>query len=239
MFRQELEHLEGIEIVGEAENGAVALREISVKRPDLVFLDIQMPVMGGFELLTHLTGRAGMPVIVMITAYDQPAIRAFEAGAVDYLLKPVNRQPLQHAVDRARRLHRDPLSVAESVATLQEIAPVARTEEPRLRSIVGKAGEEYFLLNPNKVLAFRANGELVWIITAQSRYLATQNLKTIEERLQSSSFRRVHRNALVNVNEIWKMSIISSQRWLITLNNGEELVVSKSRGKNVRDILHW
>jgi DNA-binding LytR/AlgR family response regulator len=197
-----------------------------------------MPEMGGFELLTHLTGRAGMPVIVMVTADDQPAIRAFEAGAVDYLLKPVNRQRLQHAVERARRLHRDPLSVAESVATLQEIAPVARTE-PRLRSIVGKAGEEYFLLNPNEVLAFRANRDLVWIITAQSRYLATQNLKTIEERLQSSSFRRVHRNALVNVNEIWKMSIITSQRWLITLNNGEELVVSRSQAKNVRDILHW
>jgi DNA-binding LytR/AlgR family response regulator len=162
-------------------------------------------------------------------------------GQADPPLSPrvFRRQRLQHAVERARRLHRDPISVAESVATLQEIAPVARTEGPRLRSIVGKAGEEYFLLNPNEVLAFRANGELVWIITAQSRYLATQNLKTIEERLQSSSFRRVHRNALVNVNEIRKMSIITSQRWLITLNNGEELVVSKSQAKNVRDILHW
>jgi len=204
----------------------------------LVFLDIQMPVMGGFELLERLNG-GRMPVIIMVTAYDQHAIRAFEAGAVDYLLKPVSQQRLVQAVERARRLHTNPLAVAESLAHLQELAPTLRSEELRIRKVVGKIGEEYFLLSPEEVLAFQANGDLVWIITAKHRYLATQNLKTIADRLQNSSFRRIHRNALVNINQIRKMSMITSQRWLITLNNGEEFVVSKRQAKNVRAVLHW
>jgi DNA-binding LytR/AlgR family response regulator len=238
VLREELESIDAVEVVAEAENGEAALLQISAKQPDLVFLDIQMPVMGGFELLDHLAG-GRMPVIIMVTAYDQHAIRAFEAGAVDYLLKPVSQQRLLQAVERANRIHRSPLAVAENLAHLQALAPARRAEEPRIRKIVGKIGEEYFLLSPEEVLAFQATGDLVWIITGKHRYLATQNLKTIEDRLQHSSFRRIHRNALVNINQIRKMSMITSQRWLITLNNGEEFVVSKRQAKNVRDVLHW
>ena len=227
-----------MEIIGEAENGKAALAMISDKHPDLVLLDIQMPVMGGFELLERLTG-GPIPVVVMVTAYDQHAIRAFEAGALDYLLKPVSQQRLMQAVDRAKQMHRSPLNVAENLLQLQELASVKRPEEPRVRKLVGKIGEEYFLLNPEEVLAFRVTGELVWIITAKQRYLATQNLKTIEERLQNTAFRRIHRNALVNVHHIRKMTMITSQRWLITLNNGDEFIVSKRQAHNIRDVLHW
>ena len=234
ILREELESMTGIELVGEAENGAQALSQIAVQKPDLVFLDVQMPVMGGFELLRQLTGGT-MPVVIMVTAYDQHAIRAFEAGAVDYLLKPVAHARLQRAVERAFRLHRNPQAVAENIAQLQQIAPA----ESRLQKIVGKAGEEFFILSPEEVLAFQADGELVWILTAKQRYLATQNLRTLEERLGTGSFRRIHRNALINVNQIRKMSALSSQRWLITLSNGQEFIVSKRQADNVRDILHW
>jgi two-component system, LytTR family, response regulator len=104
---------------------------------------------------------------------------------------------------------------------------------------VGKVGQEFFLLSINEVFAFQAEGNLTWIITAKQRYLATQNLRAIEERLKSSSFRRIHRNALVNIEQIRKMSMITSQRWLVTLNNGQEFVVSKRQAKNVRDVLSW
>ena len=237
VLRESLDSVDAVDIIGEAENGQAALAIISEKRPDVVFLDIQMPVMGGFELLDRLTG-GPMPVFIMVTAYDQHAIRAFEAGALDYLLKPVSQQRLLQAVELAKQIRRDPRAVAENVLQLQEL-PGRRSEEPRVRKIVGKIGEEYFLLNPDEVLAFQANGELVWVITAKQRYLATQNLKTIEDRLGDSSFRRIHRNALVNINQIRKMSMITSQRWLITLNNGDEFVVSKRQAKNVRDVLHW
>ncbi len=124
-------------------------------------------------------------------------------------------------------------------AQLQELAPVTRPDLPPVRKIVGKIGQEFFLLSVHEVFAFQAEGDLTWIITAKQRYLATQNLKAIEDRFGNSSFRRIHRNALVNVEQIRKMSMITSQRWLVTLNNGQEFVVSKRQAKNVRDVLSW
>ena len=237
VLREELELIDSVEIVAEADNGETALSQLSSLRPDLVFLDIHMPVMNGFEFLTHLTG-GHLPAVVMVTAYDQHAIHAFEAGAVDYLLKPINHHRLLQAVDRAKRIVRNPAQAAETVAHLQELAP-SRTGEPKLRKIVGKLGEEYFLLNPNEVLAFQADGDVTWILTAKQKFAATQTLRAIQERLQNSAFRRIHRNALVNVEQIRKMSMITSQRWLVTLTNGQEFVVSKRQAKNVREVLNW
>ena len=237
VLREELELLGSVEIAGEADNGQAALLKISSLKPDVVFLDLQMPVMSGFELLSHLNG-GSLPAIVIVTAYDQHAIRAFEAGAIDYLLKPISQPRLMQAVDRARRITKNPLQVAENLLQLQEIAP-APTGVPQVRKIVGRLRDEYFLLNPAEVLAFQAEGEIIWIITAKERYTATQNLKSIEERLRNSSFRRIHRNALVNIEQIRKMSVITSQRWLVTLNNGLEFIVSKRQAKNVRDVLDW
>lgn len=175
VLREELELLGSIEVAGEARNGEEALIKISSVKPDVVFLDIQMPVMTGLELLNHLnTGH--LPAIIMVTAYDQHAIQAFEAGAVDYLLKPVSQPRLQQAVERARRISRSPLEAAENLAQLQDLSSAVR-QIPRVRKIVGKLNEEYFLLSLDEVLAFQADGETTWIITSKQRYLATQNLR--------------------------------------------------------------
>jgi DNA-binding LytR/AlgR family response regulator len=238
VLREELELVDSVQIVGEADNGEIALEKIAFLKPDLVFLDIQMPVMSGFELLDHLnTGH--MPVFVMVTAYDQHAIRAFEQGAVDYLLKPISRQRLLQAVERSQRIARNPVERVENIAHLQEIAPPATAALPRPRKIVGKLGEEYFLLSPEEVMAFQADGDVTWIVTSGRRYMATENLRAIESRLQNTAFRRIHRNALVNVEQIRKMSMITSQRWLVTLNNGQQFVVSKRQSRMVRDVLNW
>lgn len=237
VLREELAEFAEIEIVEEADNGETALLLISSLKPDLVFLDLQMPVMSGFEMLDQLCG-SRLPAIVIVTAYDQHAIQALEAGAIDYLLKPVSQARLQQTISRAERLIRNPAQVAETVAQLQELAPAPQGGS-RIRKVVGKRGDEYFLLNLDEVLAFQADGELVWIVTMKSRYLATQNLKTIEENLRNTSFRRIHRNAMVNVNQIRKLSVLSSQRWLLTLNNAQEFIVSKRQAKHVRDVLTW
>jgi DNA-binding LytR/AlgR family response regulator len=137
-----------------------------------------------------------------------------------------------------RQLRGKRLEIAESLAQL-----AATASEPqaavRTRKIVGRKGEEYFLLDVEEVLAFQADGDLVWIIAAQQRYLATQSLRALEERLKGQPFCRVHRNALVNVGRVRKMSSMSSQRWLLTLNNGQELIVSKRQAHAVRDMLRW
>jgi DNA-binding LytR/AlgR family response regulator len=236
VLREELESFPDVEVIGEAENGKEALNQIAKLKPDLVFLDLQIPLMDGFEVVRNLRG-APLPVIVIVTAFDQHAIQAFEAGAIDYLLKPVSEARLRKSVQRAKALYGKPQAVAESLAKIAS-AP-EESSAAKVNKIVGRSGAEYFLLDSTEVLAFQAEGELVWIITTKNRFLATQTLRTIEERLKGLPFQRVHRNAIVNVNHVRKMAAISSQRWLLTLSNQQELIVSKRQAHNVREILRW
>ena len=233
VLREELELIDGVEVMGEADNGAKALDQIARYRPDLVLLDLQMPAMSGFEVVSGIRRGSHMPVIVIVTAYDSYAVQAFEAGAIDYLLKPVGQERLRQAVERASRV--SGRQAVERLAQLQEIA--AHAPGPRARKIVGKVGEEYFLLDAGEIFAFQAEGELVWITTAQKKYRATQSLKAIEQRLGRSNFERIHRNALINVDHVRKMSALSSQRWLITLSNVQEFIASKRRAHGVRQFL--
>ncbi len=234
VLREELGSFDDVEIIGEADNGAVALEKISADHPDLVLLDLQMPVMGGLEVVRNLIHGTHMPVIVMVTAYDQYALQAFEAGAIDYLLKPVAGERLAEAVERAKRL--TGREAAERLAQLQEIP--GQPAIPQARRIVGRIGEEYFLLSADEIYAFQAEVDIVWIITAKKKYLATQTLKILDQRLRNTSFRRIHRNALVNVDHVRKMSALSSQRWLITLSNDQEFVASKRQAGSIRQLLN-
>ena len=241
VLREELELFSDIVVIGEADNGREALAQISLLRPNLVFLDLQMPAMGGFEVIANLHG-GPVPAIIIVTAFDQHAIEAFEAGAIDYLLKPISEARLQKAVQRARSLHGKDLKVAESVLRLSDTVAASQpgaSPNATGRKIVGKRGEEYYLLDQSEVLAFQADGEIITIITAKHHYTATQSLRAIEERLRNSPFQRVHRNSIVNVNHVRKMSALSSQRWLLTLSNSQELIVSKRLAHNVRHMLNW
>ncbi len=234
VLREELGSFEEVDIIGEADNGASALEKISADHPDLVLLDLQMPEMGGLEVVRNLRHGTHMPVIVIVTAYDRYALQAFEAGAIDYLLKPVRAERLAVALERAKRLTEK--EAAERLAHLQEIADQPATPQPR--RIVGRIGEEYFLLRADEIYAFQADGEIVWIITASKKYLATQTLKVLDQRLRNTSFRRIHRSALVNVDHVRKMSALSSQRWLITLSNDQEFIASKRQAGSIRQLLN-
>src|ERR1017187_6397776 len=148
VLREELELLTGVLVVGEAGDGRDALQKISSLRPDVVFLDLQMPVMSGFEVVRNLS-EPPLPVIVIVTAYDQHAIQAFEAGAIDYLLKPVSEARLRIAVERARNLQGKPADVAERI---DKIASAAESSNaPRSTKVVGRSGEEYFFLDGDDV----------------------------------------------------------------------------------------
>src|SRR5262245_61629843 len=202
VLRDELQHHRDLEVIGEASHGQEALDLIAALKPDLVFLDLQMPGLGGFDVIRRL--ESSLPFVIIVTAFDQHAIQAFEAGAIDYLLKPVNSDRLAKAVDRARQLSGKSRDIAEHLAGIAAAAP----DQPstlKMRKVVGRAGEEYFLLDLDEVLAFQAEGEIVWIVTSRQRYFATQSLRAIEDRLQGLAFQRVHRNAIVNVNHVRKM----------------------------------
>jgi len=234
VLREELELLPDVKVVGEAENGRQALQQIVDLQPDLVFLDLQMPAMGGFEVVRNLSG-ARLPVIIIVTAFHQHAIEAFEAGAIDYLLKPVSEARLRKAVERAKSLMGKPLEIAERLATIAAAADPASSNIRR--KLVGRAGREYFLLDTDEVLALQAEAELVWIVTPKRRYLATQTLRSLETGLQPVSFQRVHRNAIVNIDHIRKVTSLTSHRWLLTLSNDLQFVVSKRQAHNIRRLL--
>lgn len=233
VLEDELAEIPDIRIVGQAGNGNEAVDLIGSLRPDLVFLDIQMPACGGFEVVRRLEPLP--PAIVFVTAYDQHAIQAFEAGAAGYLLKPVRPDLLRAAVDRIRGTIKARQQAAEAIAATLDAATPSTTGK---RRIVGKKGNEYFLIDLEEVLAFRAEGELVWILTKQKRLLANQPLQEIAKRLEGTQFRRIHRSALINVDHVRKMSSLSSQRWLVTMSNDQELVVSKRQAHTIREVLH-
>ena len=231
---EKLSQVDGVEVVGEAENGAGALRQIEELSPDLLFLDIQMPVMDGFEVIRRLRGP--LPSIIFVTAYSEHAIQAFEVGAVDYLLKPIREDRLYTALNRARDATRHSRQRAAQIAvTLDAAAP----RNPGYPSrIVVRRGPDYYLLEPDEVFAFQADGEVVWAYAEKQKYCATQNLRTLEQRLPDHRFQRIHRSVLLNISKIHRVSSLSSRRWLLTLTNGLKFIVSRRQAPLIDDILH-
>jgi two-component system LytT family response regulator len=233
VLREELELLPHVVLVGEAENGKEALRLIVELEPDLVFLDLQMPGMQGFDVVRNISG-SRLPVIVIVTAFDQHAIEAFDAGAIDYLLKPVRGPRLEKAVERARALVGKPLAIAGTLANITSFG--SSLEAQTARKLVGRIGRDYFLLDPDEVLALQAEGPLVWIITSARRFLSSQTLRAMETSLPQP-FQRVHRNTIVNIDHVRQMTALTSHRWQLTLSNRQELVVSKRLAHNIRRLL--
>src|SRR4029077_17749825 len=138
VLREELELFPEVQVVGEAGDGKEALQKIAKLRPDVVFLDLQMPVMSGFEVVRNLS-EPPLPVIVIVTAFDQHAIEAFEAGAIDYLLKPVGEARLRTAVERARKLQGKSAEIAARIDKIASAADSSNTS--RNRKVVGRSGE--------------------------------------------------------------------------------------------------
>lgn len=234
VLREELELLAEVTVIGEASDGLQALQQIIDLRPDLVFLDLEMPGMRGFEVVRNLSGPR-LPVVVIVTAFNQHAMEAFEAGAIDYLLKPVGQVRLRRTIERAKTILGKPLEIAQSLAKIAEAPHDAAPAV--LRKLVGRVGRDYYLLDLDEVLALQAEGELVWIVTTKRRYLANQTLRALEAILQPSTFQRVHRNAIVNINYVRKVSVLTSHRWVLTLSNDLQLVVSKRQAHSVRRLL--
>jgi DNA-binding LytR/AlgR family response regulator len=195
-----------------------------------------MPQIDGFEVVRRLSG-THLPVIVIVTAFHEHAIEAFDAGAIDYLLKPVRGERLKKAVERARNLLGKPREIARNLAKIASVKDPPESSPTGARKIVGRIGRDYFLLDLDEILALQAEGELVWIITAQRRFLASQTLRSVESTLAPSCFQRVHRNAIVNTNHVRQMTAITSHRWILTLSNQQEFVVSKRQAHNIRRLL--
>jgi two-component system LytT family response regulator len=214
-----------VDVVGEAASGSEAVEAIRTLRPDLVFLDVQMPGMSGFEVI-EAVGAEAMPAVVFVTAYDEFAVEAFEVQAVDYLMKPFHadrfRQALARAMDRLAR-REEP---RESLARLLE-AMLKKTPRDAQRLLV-REGDRIFFVPVREVVRLSAEGNYVQVHTARGqRHLLRETLARLEARLDPERFARIHRSEIVNVDFVSEVQPAFHGDYTVRLKNGEEVRLSR------------
>lgn len=218
---------EDLEIVGEAEDGEQAIERILALRPDLVFLDVQMPGCTGLEVVNSLP--SPRPKIIFCTAFDQYAVAAFDLHAVDYILKPVSRARLARAVDRARRAARADLDSAIDGAVRSAAGPPGR--------ILAKRGARFHVIPQHEIFYFSAEGGLVRLHTADREFLVEPALAELEQRFESAGFFRISRTAIVRLDWVAEVMPLVGGYGEVVLRNGARLEVSRRRFKELLDAL--
>jgi two-component system LytT family response regulator len=214
-----------VEVVGECSNGAEAVAAIETKAPDLVFLDIQMAEMDGFELARAL-GPSRMPAVVFVTAYDEYALRAFEVHAVDYLLKPFSadrfRAALSHAREQLSQRHATNLG-----RQILDLLPEINRQAPgRERMVVKSSGRIYFV-RTSDIDWCEAAGNYVRLHVGQQAHLVRDTMAHIEADLDPNQFVRIHRSAIVNVDRIQELQSTFGGEYVVLLRGGKRLTLSR------------
>lgn len=220
-LRRLLTSHDDVEVVGEAEDGTEVIRQVATAKPDVLFLDIQMPGGNGLEVAAGLTKHR--PAIVFCTAYEQHAIEAFELEAVDYLLKPVSRSRLAQALDRIRRA--DPAQ------------PFPKAHE-RLSRFLARRGEKFVVIPASKAAYFESVDGLTKIVTVTGEaYWMDSPLQVLEQRLEAQRFFRVSRNALINLNEVAEVHPLPGGSAELLLRGGPRLEVSRRRYRSLLEVI--
>lgn len=216
-----------IQVVGECDNGQDAILTIDSEKPDLVFLDIQMPELNGFEVLEHLDH---IPVVVFSTAYDQYAIRAFEVNAVDYLLKPYSPERFAKAISRVEALMVDrSRSNRQILSLLKELRRINASTD----RLLIKDSHRIRVINTDDIDWLEAQGDYVGVHIGDKTHLVQQRLKDLRTRLNPEQFVRIHRSSIVNFDRIEEMQSLGDGRYKVILKDGTELVLSRSAAKNL------
>jgi two-component system response regulator LytT len=245
LAREELSYLlaqiGGVSVVGEATNGIEAIGLIEDLSPDVVFLDVQMPGMNGFEVARQAISRQSTAEIVFVTAYDQYAIEGFQVNAVDYLLKPVDAHRLDQALQRTRRrLQSDRPPQALANGELERIVKLVTERQSRRERLAVKVGERFMLVDADDLIFASLADDVITVVTTS--LTGTSNYRTLDElqaHLDPGVFWRVHRSYLVNINKIKEIVPWFSRNYILKMNDGKtsEIPVSRSQTKRLREYL--
>ncbi len=230
-----LRAIDDVAIIGEAANGPEAVRLIEEQRPDLVFLDIQMPGMDGFGVVRALSHK---PEVVFATAYDSYAIQAFEVQAADYLLKPISRNRLAEAVRRVRARRDNGVPTPD----VQELVRTLQQRERRFASqLPVHKGRQILILPIEEIFVFDVEYRLVYAHTASERYMTSFTLKDLEERLDPEVFFRAHKSRLVNLNHVKAIVPWFGGRFKLVMRNpaNSEVELSRAQARVLRRRMHW
>jgi two-component system LytT family response regulator len=235
-IRQLLESEIDFEIVGEAGNGREAISAVEKHSPDLVFLDIQMPLLDGFSFLEKM-GAVNLPEIVFVTAYDEHAVRAFEAGAIDYVLKPTDPERFRKTLNRVRSRILSPENkfLENKLADLlKDLKPAA---EKYLERIPVKQNERIRFLNVAEIDWISSQGNYIEIHSGGEKFLIRETMESIENRLNPKQFLRIRRSAIVRIEQIKELHALFAGEFEVVLKNGAKLASSRRYRKNLDALL--
>ena len=227
-------------LIGECENGADALHLITERRPDLVFLDVQMPLMSGIGVAEALAANGHRPYLIFVTAYDEFAIKAFEVEALDYLVKPIEKRRFQRSVMRAKSAirGREMLQLTERLLRLgerQAAGTGTHTQPPQELTV--RHGDTVIQLTTDDVVWVEAANQYVHIHTRTQRFTVSESLGRYAKRIKDPRFFRIHRSALANGAAVERVSKCRNGTHRLHLDTGEALVVARSRASIVPDLL--
>jgi DNA-binding LytR/AlgR family response regulator len=228
-----------VEVIGEAENGLAGLQQIQLLQPDVIFLDIQMPGLDGFQMLRELSDPETTPLVIFATSFEQHALRAFKENALAYLLKPIDEKLLNLAVSRAARLL---VSAPDLQEEMEKTRRVASAAQP-LRSVVGHKQNNCFLLKPEDIFWFSIVDGIVRARTLTDSYWLNHPIGYLEESLDQSpigrGFFRARRDSLVNLNHVRIIRPYDRCTFVLVMADPQntEIVVSERQAKFLRDRL--
>lgn len=231
LVRSYLEAYDEIEILGEFSDGFQGLKAINELQPDLVFLDVQMPKLTGFEMLELLDKPCN---IVFTTAYNEYAIKAFEHNAIDYLLKPFSNDRFHDALSKVKD------RIANAVSSEDQIEKIKNhndSSEELLTRVVVKSRNKIDIIAIDKIKYFEAQDDYVMIYTNDGRYLKQKTMKYFESHLNSNEFCRIHRTYLVKIDQIAQLQPYEKDHWIVILKTGESLKVSRNGFKQLKQQL--
>ncbi|MBO9699356.1 MAG: LytTR family transcriptional regulator DNA-binding domain-containing protein [Sporocytophaga sp.] len=232
LIRSYLKDDPDVEIIAECGDGFSALKSVQELHPDLLFLDVQMPKLTGFEMLELMENP---PLIIFSTAYDEYALKAFEMNAADYLLKPYSRERFEQAVKKAKAR----LKHNESVNDPSGINNSLKQREGTLERIAVKTGNKINVLQVEDIFYLEAQDDYVMIYCSAGKFLKQQRMKYFEDALDPEMFMRVHRSYIVNLNEITQIEPYEKDSHLIVLRNGAKIPVSRSNYSELKKTLNF
>jgi len=233
-----LSRFENVEIIHLAENGLDALEHIQKLKPDIAFLDIEMPGLTGMEVVGSLEGN-NIPHIIFATAYNEYAIKAFELNAIDYLLKPFNEERLGAALEKVTKTKSEKEPVLSTKEKLENLRNDPNVKLPFSTKIPIPTHDRYKLVDFEEVVCIEVEDRNTLLYTMEKSYTMNQTLDYFEKRLPSDKFMRVNRSSLIGLEHVKEVVIWFGNRFKIILNNGRDVISSREKSKVLKQILKF
>ena len=227
LIMEYLQNYPDLELVAECSKGTEAVEKINLLKPDLIFLDVQMPGMNGFDVLDEIEHE---PYVIFVTAYDQHAIKAFEKNAVDYLLKPLDEERFSTAISRA--LKRKGLEQNNIEELMESLKPERKAAYDT--HIFVQKSEKLFNLAVDDILFLEASGDYTVITTKADQYVSSSGIGRLEELLTPDIFFRVHRSTIINIHHLKEIEKHFNGGMMVKMNNGKTFPVSRTYAKMIR-----